>query len=150
MVDFSCKTCYDIGIISKEFEMKKLIVILAVLLSSCQQVADVTRLSEPYRSWFIKAANIQGFDTTTSGNNWDIEVHLDYGLPYPIAGFADFSRARTRIRLNPANMFPCYPGGLELKFKNVVRHELEHTRFVGHSSDPGRLMHRSVPCFPID
>ncbi len=130
--------------------MKKLIVILAVLLSGCQQVADVTRLPEPYRQWFREAATIEGFDTTTSGNNWDIEVRLDYGLNYPVSGYADFARVRTRIRLNPDNMSPCYPGGLELKFKNVSRHELRHTLLVGHSSDPGRLMNRSSPCFPVD
>ncbi len=129
--------------------MKKLIVILAVLLSGCQQVADVTRLPEPYRQWFIEAASIEGFDTTTSGNNWDIEVRLDYELSN-LVGHTDFARSRTRIRLNLANMTPCYPGGLELKFVNVSRHELRHTRFVGHSSDPGRLMYRSSPCDPID
>ncbi len=129
--------------------MKKLIVILAVLLSGCQQVADVTRLPEPYRQWFIEAASIEGFDTTIDGNNWDIEVRLDYGLS-DLVGYADFSRSRTRIRLNPANMIPRYPGGLELEFKNVSRHELRHTMLIDHSSDPNRLMYRSAPCFPVD
>ncbi len=150
MVDFACKTCYDIGIISMEIKMKRLIVILAVLLSSCQQVADVTRLPEPYRQWFVEAATIEGFDTTTSGNNWDIEVRLDYGLPWPVRGRQDTARARTRIRLNPDNMLYCWPGGLALRFKNVSRHELRHTLLIGHSSDPNRLMHSPSPCFPID
>ena len=150
MVDFACKTCYDIGIISMEFEMKRLIVILAVLLSGCQQVADVTRLPEPYRQWFIEAASIEGFDTTIDGNNWDIEVRLDWGLPYPNRASTDFARSRSRIRLNPANMSLCYPGGIELRFKNVSRHELRHTRFVGHSSDSDRLMYESSPCYPVD
>ncbi len=130
--------------------MKKLLVILAVLLSGCQQVADVTRLPEPYRQWFIEAASIEGFDTTIDGNNWDIEVRLDYNLAHPVAGHQDYARSRARIRLNPDNMTPCSPGGLELKFKNVSRHELRHTPLVGHSSDPGRLMYGITPCFPVD
>ncbi len=130
--------------------MKKLLVILAVLLSGCQQVADVTRLPEPYRQWFIEAASIEGFDTTIDGNNWDIEVRLDYGLSAPYNGFTDFARSRSRIRLNPANMSPCYPGGLKLKFKNDSRHELRHIMLVGDSSDPSRLMYRSSSCFPVD
>ena len=130
--------------------MKRLIVILAVLLSGCQQVADVTRLPEPYRQWFREAASIEGFDTTISGNNWDIEVRLDYGLPWPTRAHTDFARSRTRIRLNPDNMSPCNPGGPELRFKNVSRHELRHTLLVGHSSDRGRLMYRSSSCFPVD
>ncbi len=150
MVDFACKTCYDIGIISMEVEMKKLIVILAVLLSGCQQVADVTRLPEPYRQWFIEAATIEGFDTTIDGNNWDIEVRLDYELSAPYNGFTDFARSRSRIRLNPANMSPCKIGGLELRFKNVSRHELRHTLLVGDSSDPSRLMYQSSLCFLVD
>ncbi len=129
--------------------MKKLLVILAVLLSGCQQVADVTRLPEPYRQWFIEAAVIEGFDTTIDGNGWDIEVRLDYDLA-GFRGFADFARGRARIRLNPANMNPCYPGGLELRFKNTSRHELRHTSLVGDSSDPTRLMHSPAPCFPVD
>ncbi len=149
MVDFACKTCYDIGIISMEVKMKKLIVILAVLLSGCQQVADVTRLPEPYRSWFIEAASIEGFDTTIDGNNWDIEVRLDYGLPWPTRAHTDFARSRTRIRLNPDNM-PLCDLELEPRFKNVSRHELRHTMFVGHSSNSDALMHSPSPCFPVD
>ncbi len=150
MVDFTCKTCYDICIISMEVKVKKLLVILAVLLSGCQQVADVTRLPEPYRQWFIEAASIEGFDTTIDGNNWDIEVRLDYGLSAPYSGFTDFARARTRIRFNPDNMRPCQPGGMELRFKNSSRHELRHTLLIGHSSDPEQLMHEDSFCNPVD
>ena len=130
--------------------MKKLLVIVVFFLSSCQQVADVTRLPEPYRSQFIEAATIEGFDTTISGNNWDIEVRLDYGLPSPVDGRRDYARARVRIRLNPNNMAPCYPGGIELRFKNVSRHELRHTVHIGHDSDPTRLMNEVTPCDPVD
>ncbi len=130
--------------------MKKLLVILAVLLSGCQQVADVTRLPEPYRQWFIEAATIEGFDTTSSGNNWDIEVRLDWSLSSTIGGHTDFSRSRVRIRLNPDNMVPCEPGGLRLRFKNISRHELRHTINIGHSSDSDRLMYNTAPCSPVD
>ena len=130
--------------------MNHILIIAGLLLTGCQQVADVTRLPEPYRQWFIEAASIEGFDTTIDGNNWDIEVRLDWGLPYPVSGIADFARSRTRIRFNPDNMTPCLPGGLELKFVNVSRHELRHTLLVSHSSDPGRLMYRSTSCFPVD
>ncbi len=132
--------------------MKRLIVILAVLLSGCQQVADVTRLPEPYRQWFIEAAAIEGFDTTIDGNGWDIEVRLDWGLPWPITGYKDYARARVRIRLNPNNMIPCQPGGVELRFKNIARHELRHVEdmIIIHASDPDLLMYRTAPCNPID
>ena len=131
--------------------MKKLLVILAVLLSGCQQVADVTILPEPYRQWFIEAAAIEGFDTTIDGNNWDIEVRLDWKLSWPTNGRRDFARSRVRIRLNPDNMVPCVPGGLELKFKNIVQHELRHKLFFSeHNSDSHSLMNDTTPCFPVD
>ncbi len=130
--------------------MKKLLVIVVFFLSSCQQVADVTRLPEPYRSWFIEAAVIEGFDTTVDGSNLDIEVRLDRRLPWPTRAHTDFARSRVRIRLNPDNMTLCEPGGLELRFRNVSRHELRHTMFVGHSSNSDALMHSPSPCLPVD
>ena len=129
--------------------MKKVIVLMGLILlfGGCQQVADVSALPEPQRSWFERAASTMGWDTDMGRG---IEVRLDPGLSYPYNGFTDIAKGRIRIRFRLDRMIPCDIGGIEQRFVSVARHELCHAEGCLHDPDPSHLMHEITPCYPVD
>lgn len=136
--------------------MKKVIVLIAILFSGCQQVADVSSLPAPYQRWAAEAFSQESVDSCIHCDGPSIEVRLDPTLTDPftgetVRGLADIARGRIRIRFRLDRITPCYPGGVEQRFSVVARHEVRHAGGnPWHDPDPTHLMHSPSPCWPAD
>lgn len=142
-----------------------LLLVLGLFMSGCQEVIDVSRLDEPYRTWAKEAAAIEGVDAVDESDiqhigiapnfNQAWEMVLDYHINH--AGLTDVARGRLRIRLNILRMFICDGDStIKRKFIMITRHEIRHGKDLAawhislHDSDPDHLMHDPTPCFPTD
>ena len=120
---------------------------LALALAGCLPPdVDISALSPEHQEWFAEAAKIENIGITLISSEWWVEYDysLDHnGWVYPLGILC-------LILINPGNMNACVDGGLEQKFKVVVRHELRHCEFKPHVSDPSKLMFSITPCWPVD
>ena len=134
--------------------IRALLILAALTLVGCQQVADVSALPQPYQRLAVAALAEEDVDTTTTGHGWEWTIELDPTLPAPDNGQAEWNLAgiycRIRIRLDSLTF--CSTDSLATHFKVVVQHEATHCKRASgaHDPDPSSLMNELTPCYPVD